>query len=476
MNALLQAARSALISCGLWRENAVLLCALSGGCDSVALLHALCRLRKEMPFSLHAVHVQHCLRGADSLADEQFARSLCRLLRVPLTVENANLTGSMHTPGMETLARERRRLIFEEQMNTLHADALLTAHHQDDQAETVLMHLLRGSGMNGLCGMKTAAPFGCGLIVRPFLPLTKQQLRAALDAQNLSCHEDGSNQEPVTPRNILRLEVLPQLEAIFPGAGAHIAQLSESMQADEAYLSAEAGRLYQAIRYAKPPFHMLAVSPLAAAPEAIRRRALRRWFCDGLTAAYLQPEEQGLSNADTLALSALARQPAGSRLNLPCGLLAARERDWLHLLHQSGKPLCAAKSHALAVEEGRAVYQLSHMRLEAIPAQALPRDACSVILPKEWLEKHPVLRTPQPEDVIHPFGAPGHKPLRRYLTDRKMDFFLRPELPVLCVQNEVLWIPGLCASELLRLDHLPVHALQLSLSGETPFIPKPPKE
>ena len=169
MNALMDAVRAAMQDCGLWREDAVLLCALSGGCDSVSLLHALCRLQKEASFRLHAVHVQHGLRGADSIADEQFVRELCVQLNVPLTVANANLSGDMHTPGMETLARERRRQIFEAQMKNLRAHALVTAHHRDDQAETVLMHLLRGSGMNGLCGMQTAAPFGGGLILRPLL-------------------------------------------------------------------------------------------------------------------------------------------------------------------------------------------------------------------------------------------------------------------------------------------------------------------
>jgi len=215
LNALMQSARSALLQCGLWRNDAVLLCALSGGCDSVALLHTLCRLQRETPFSLHAVHVQHGLRGEESLADERFVRELCRSLKVPLTVENAGLTGDMHTPGMETLARESRRRIFEKQLCTNRADALLTAHHLDDQAETVLMHLLRGSGMTGLCGMQTAAPFGSGLILRPFLGLSKQQLRAALTAENLPFREDGSNQEAVTPRNALRLAAMPQLEALF---------------------------------------------------------------------------------------------------------------------------------------------------------------------------------------------------------------------------------------------------------------------
>jgi len=476
VNALMQDTRSALLSCDLWREESVLLCALSGGCDSVALLHALCRLQKEMPFALHAVHVQHGLRGEDSFQDEQFVRTLCRNLNVPLIVKNAGLTGDMHTPGMETLARERRRRIFEKQMAALHADALLTAHHQDDQAETVLMHLLRGSGMNGLCGIQTAAPFGNALIVRPFLKATKQQLRDALAAENLPFREDSSNQEAVTPRNALRLTVLPQLEKLFPEACAHIAQLSESMQADEAYLSAEADRLFDAACYARPPLFMLAIPPLRTMPEAIRRRVLRRWVRDGLAAAGLAPEERALSHADTLALSALVQEPAGTRRNLPCGLMAARERDWLHLLHQSGEPLCKAKAYAETVDHERRAYVLPHITLTAEKAERLPHDANSIILSKKWLDRHPVLRTPQPEDIIRPFGAPGHKPLRRYLTDRKIDPFLRPALPVLCVQNEALWIPGLCASELLRLDTLPDNALQLTLTGETPFIPKPPKE
>ncbi len=476
MNALMQTARSVLAACGLWREDAVLLCALSGGCDSAALLHALSRLQKEKLFALHAVHVQHGLRGADSLADERFVRELCRSLNVPLTVENAGLTGDMHTPGVETLARERRRILFEKQMRLVEADALLTAHHQDDQAETVLMHLLRGSGMNGLCGMKTAAPFGGGLIVRPFLTIPKQQLQSAMADENLPFCEDGSNQQAITPRNALRLNVLPQLEALFPAAGAHMAQLAQSMQADEAFLSAEADRLYQKLLYAVPPLLMLAAVPLAQAPEAIRRRVLRRWYREGCAAAGLAPQEQSLSHADTLALSALVHQPAGSRLNLPNGLMAARERDWLHLLDQSGRALCGAPPVHEIIGRERTEYVLSHITLTAAPAQLLPRDANSVILSPEWLARRPVLRTPQPEDRIHPFGAPGRKPLRRYLTDRKIDPFLRPALPVLCVQNEVLWIPGLCASELLRLDHPPEQALELTLAGETPFIPKPPKE
>ena len=476
MNALMQALRAALEQSGLWREGAKLLCALSGGCDSVALIHALSRLRSSKNVVVKAVHVQHGLRGEDSAEDERFVRLLCQELQIPLIVEKANLTGDMHTPGMETMARDCRRQIFARQMKAMSADALLTAHHQDDQAETVLMHLLRGSGMQGLCGMQTAAPFGDSLVIRPFLKLPKQQLRQVLEAENLPFREDGSNQETVTPRNAIRLMLMPQLETLFPGSAGHMARLAETLAQDEACLSALGDDVWQQAAYTRAPLFMLSLQVLEKSPEAIRRRVLRRWFTEGLLAAGLQPEERALSHGDTLALSALIHQPSGSSINLPCGLMAAREKEWLHLAHQSGQPLCAAEPYAETVKTGTAQYVLPHMTLHAAPAEYLPRDAFSILLTRGQLSCSPVLRLPQPGDIIRPFGAPGHKPLRRWMTDRKIDPFLRAAWPVLCVDNEVLWIPGLCASEMLRLDAVPSDGIQLTLCGDTPFSLKMPKE
>lgn len=472
MKALTNALQQALTNAGLQKDGACLLIGVSGGCDSVALLHAACRMDRNI--RIHAVHIQHGLRGEDSLLDEQFVRSLCQSLNMPLTVENAGLSGDMHTPGMETMARDRRRLIFERLMNELHADALLTAHHRDDQTETVLMHLLRGSGLKGLCGMSQAAPFGGRLLIRPFLGFSKAQLRAALQTENLPFREDLSNQEAMTPRNALRLNVLPELNGLFPGADEHIARLAESLAADEACLSAEADALYPRILYTGAPLFMLRVKPLAQAPEAIRRRIVRRWYTDGMRHAGLTAGERSLSFEDSCALSALVSRPEGTMLNLPNGLMACREQEWLHLVFQSAQPLCPAAQYTAAVLPEMPVYDLPHASICAAAPKKLPCGASSVILSRELLRQQPVWRMPQPRDVIRPFGAPGHKPLRRYFTDRKADRFLRSAWPVLAVENEVLWLPGLCASELTRLGHLPEEGVELTISGETPF--NSPKE
>ena len=440
MKMLMDAVRRSLESAGLLKTQARLMCGVSGGSDSVALVHALCEVRNDIPFTLFACHIQHGLRGENSAKDEQFVRTLCQQLDVPLIVEHAGLSGSMHDPGMETKARERRREIFLLQMEQLRLDALLVAHHRDDQAETVLMHLLRGSGMAGLCGMKPASSFGSGLLLRPFLDLPKEALKHAVS----SFREDESNFEPLTPRNHLRLKILPQLEALYPGAAAHIAQAAQTISADEAFLTSETERLYQSALYAVPPLFLLNRKLLLAAPEALARRVLRRWWQEGRSLAGISGAELSLSYSETEALFSLIGANPGASCNLPGGLAANAGQACLFLLRQNGEPLVYAPSIA------------AHLQLEQEPAfGSLPQTPEEIILPPELLALNPVFRPIQPNDRIHPFGAPGSKPLRRFLTDRKIDLPLRSALTVLACGNDVWWIPSLCVSERLRLAEIP---------------------
>ena len=466
------AARRALEEAGLLREDAGLLCAVSGGSDSVALLHALCRLRAEAGFRLEACHVQHGLRGEASLEDERFVRALCASLNVSLHVEDAGLTGGMDAPGVEARARESRRAIFARLMDALGMDAVLAAHHRDDQAETVLMRLLRGAGADGLCGMRSCVPFGRGVMLRPFLGIGKGELARALVAEGLSHREDESNQSPVTPRNALRLEVIPAMERLFPGAPARIAEAAETLDADARCLDALAERLYEAALAGLPPLSALRRGVLAQAPEALARRALRRWFREGAALLSPPPDERALGHGDTLALTALARGAAGGARNLPCGLKAVAGRDYLYLLTQEGGPLRPETAVCLPVTAGERAYALGFVRLRQIPAgpdAPAPAHAGEAVLSPAVLALGPVLRRPRPGDRIRPMGAPGEKALRRFLTDRHVDPPLRPWLAVLAVENEVLWIPHLCASERLRLTAVPGGSVRLLAAPPDPF-------
>lgn len=464
MKALLPPVRHALEQADVFRSGAVLLCAVSGGADSVALLHALAALRGEGGYTLLALHVQHGLRGEASLRDERFVRDLCARLRVPLTVEDAGLSGTMHDAGAETRARVGRRRIFLAQMERKRADALLLAHHLDDQAETVLMHMLRGAGMAGLCGMRPCAPFGRGVILRPWLGVSKQALMEALAREHLPYCEDESNFCALTPRNALRLGPLPQLNALFPRASEHIACLADSLAADEACLSDQADALYAAMLVDAAPLFALRRAPLLNAHEALVRRVLRRWVLAGLALTGPLPDERALSHRDTLALLCALR--TGEGCNLPCGLRVQAGPQLLHLLAQTGAPLVPLPAFPPVPVTARADgYALRDVAIaQECAVGAPPADACCAILTPEVLAQSPVWRLPHADDRIRPLGASGAKPLRRYLTDRKVDPLLRPLLPVLAIGSDILWIPSLVTAEALRVTRVSGGCVRLRLT------------
>lgn len=464
MRVLCEAVRRLLCACGLCREGARLVCGVSGGADSVALLHALCRVRAQAGYTLYAVHVQHGLRAEASLEDERFVRSLCRVLSVELLVETLSLPGDMDTPGMETMAREARRCAFARAVRQTQAQALVLAHHRDDQTETVLMHLLRGSGAGGLCGMRERIPFEAGgWLLRPFLDTGKAHILEALASEGLTFREDESNARPVTARNALRLSVLPMLETLFPGASANVARAARALWADEDWLSGQTEALYVRAAYERPPFCALRLQALLPAHAAVQRRVLRRaWLCAARRAG--MPDERALSYEDTLALEALLQAPCGSARSLPGGVRAVRTACYVHI--QPEISVCLPQEPEQLVRPGNTDYTFDHSVFAQQDAEAggpVPRDCQSVVLSPEVLALSPVLRLPEPGDRVRPLGAPGSKPLRRFFTDRKADPFLRRRLPVLAVGGEVLWVPRLCVSERLRLTDVPAGCVRLTL-------------
>ena len=459
---LLAALRRSLEAAGLWRKNALLLAAVSGGGDSVALLYGLALLREDGGFRLAACHVQHGLRGESTRLDQRLTEALCARWNVPLTVREAGLQGDMNTPGIETLAREKRRELFARCMDELSADALLTAHHLDDQAETVLMHLLRGAGGKGLSGIAPRTAFGRGLLLRPLLELSKQELEAVLREADVPFRHDESNDSPCTPRNALRLELMPRLDELFPGATSHLAAAAETARQDEACLEALADGLYCRCRRQGNGVFALLTGPVQEEPEALRLRTLRRFYREGAALAGLHPDERELSRETSLALEELLRKRPGEGMNLPGGLRVLRGQRLLHLFRQGGDALLPFSAPEplelkdaangiggpLTLSLPGGFWEITLAPPESGPFP-LPQDANAVLLEWDELERCR-FRTPLPGDTICPFGAPGQKPLRRFLTDRRLDAPLRPALWLLAEDHHILWIPGLAASERLR--------------------------
>jgi tRNA(Ile)-lysidine synthase len=243
--------------------------AYSGGLDSTVLLTALARLRARARFSLRAVHVHHHLQpAADDWA--RHAHATARALRVPLEVLHARVP--MRGVSIEAAARAARQQLF---IRVLEAgEVLLTAHHQDDQLETVLLALMRGSGLRGLAAMPAVAALGRGRLVRPLLPLPRALLAVWAQRQALCWCEDDSNAQRRFDRNYLRHEVLPALRARWPGAAAAASRSAALL----GLALAEIERVARARWDAAADGSALRATVLRRLPSAQRVEVLRIWL------------------------------------------------------------------------------------------------------------------------------------------------------------------------------------------------------
>jgi tRNA(Ile)-lysidine synthase len=420
-----------------------LLAGLSGGADSVALCRCLLILRERSTVTVSAVHVNHALRGCASDEDETFVRDFCRKYDIPLMVYR--LTPPPH-PG-EGWAREARYDAFRKAMEACRADALVLAHHRDDQAETVLMHLMRGAGLDGLCGMRQESAVNDMKILRPLLNIPSDDLREALRTCGQAWREDATNAEDAYLRNRVRHQLLPFIETLAPGASEHAAQTAALLAADSDALNTLA---QQAM-----PSHgkaYLALSSFENVLPAIRTRMLRLWW----------QETQGsvLDAAHTTALVSLLEAPVGIRCTLLQGVTGYRGYTHLHLMKKQKKP----KSVLLS---GMGEYVLGEITLTLRPDAAKPGNGktCQA-LPLELLQGTN-LRTRQEGDFIRPFGQQGRQSLQDYLVNHKVDAPFRDQLPLLCKGQEVLLACGVGAGHLPRWQE---HFTEAVWSGEIPWL------
>lgn len=292
------------------------LCAVSGGADSMAMLWCLYVLREALCIRVSAAHFNHHLRGAEADRDEAFVKAFCRAHGIPLTVGGADVAryAAEHAMGIEEAARECRYAF----LRGCDCDKLATAHTADDNAETVLLHLLRGSGLRGLCGI----PPKRGKLVRPLLSVTRGQIVAFLQAEGITWVEDSTNAAETCMRNRLRHGVMPALHAMMPCLSERVTVQSCLLREEDQYLDELASALLLEEN------GVYACAPLRAAPEVLQRRALRL-----MTRGVLA---QDVSFAHIAALQGVLTSPSPSaQCALPHGYIARRRYEGIEIVRET---------------------------------------------------------------------------------------------------------------------------------------------
>ena len=258
----------------LIRPGDRVLCAVSGGMDSVCLLHQLRSLAPERGFSLCAAHYNHGLRAVESDRDERFVRALCEQWRIPCVIGRGD--GSARS---EAAARAARYAFLEQTAETEHCAWILTAHTADDQAETVLLNLARGAGLRGLAGI----PPRRGRVLRPLLDTPRAEIAAYLEKHKLPHVEDSTNAADDYARNRLRHEAIPALKSVNAQAVRHAAEAAASAREDEEYLQSLADAVLSSQRGPGA-----ALSDLRALARPVRARVFRALFGDALSQRHVQ--------------------------------------------------------------------------------------------------------------------------------------------------------------------------------------------
>ncbi len=244
--------------------------AVSGGADSVVLLHMLLRLRSEFACELSVLHVNHRLRGDESDADEAFVRELARELGLAVIVENSAVAEG----NVEQQARDQRRAFYQQAMAEHGFERIALGHTRSDQAETVLFRLLRGSGLTGLAGMR---PITADNLIRPLLSCSRDEIRAWAREESIPWRDDSSNLDTSFTRNRLRLETLPALKQAYnPNVETLLVQSADLAQAEESYWHEEIEGLFRRMAGRTRFGLQFDVRELALLHLALRRRLIRR--------------------------------------------------------------------------------------------------------------------------------------------------------------------------------------------------------
>lgn len=426
--ALLAKVRRALEAPEGVRPGETILLGLSGGADSVALLDALIRLSAPMRFRVEAAHLDHTLREG-SRDDAAFCGDLCRKLGVAVHQGSADVRGRArrNRGGLEQAAREERYAYLRSVKEAVGADALAVAHTRDDQAETVLLHLLRGAGGAGLTAMRPRT----GDLLRPLLAVSRAEVLAHLRAAGLDWREDPTNGDPSLLRNRVRHELIPYLEARFnPRIRETLARTSAVQGDEQAFLAASAEGLFgEAVRGEGRGLE-LSGRILREAPRPLARLVLRRALAAsgglrGVRAVHVE----------TLLDRVLGRASSARPLPLPGGREAVfRFGDvWLG----PRRAPVAAFAVRLPVP-GRVVIPggLALVARESRGPAGL-RGPSAVVPASGRL----VVRTRRPGDRVRWRGR--NVSLRRFLIERRVPADRRAGLPLVATGDRILWVPGL---------------------------------
>lgn len=430
----------------LARGGEKLVVGVSGGADSVCLLHILSQWQEELGISLHVAHLNHRLRGAESEADAEYVSSLARRLSLSVTVESCDVEAHRRKRrcSLEEAAREVRYGFLAWAAKETGAKRVATGHTRDDHVETILMHLIRGTGLTGLRGLQPRSEMAMEAgerleIVRPLLVATRQETTSYCREHQLVPRSDSSNLSLSPFRNRIRLELLPLLRRYNPNFDEALWRLAEIAGDELSFTEGQARQVWDSAVRQEGEVVYLDRDRMVALPRALQRQLVR------LAMSCLLGGLKDVSAEHIEAVLGLLTKPAGKILNLSRGVIAAA--DYGRLILKSGTaPSCPLPSlggeYELSVP-GETILPGWRVVVDITQESTEVRDNSLVAhFDLSKVGKKLLVRGRQPGDKFQPSGMKEPKKLQDFMVDAKIPRSWRERVPLVCSPGQILWVVG----------------------------------
>jgi tRNA(Ile)-lysidine synthase len=472
---------------------------VSGGADSVCLLHVLAKWRKGLGIKLHIAHLNHQLRGDESEADAEYVSNLAGSLGIPITIDRQDVAAYRieRNCSIEEAARELRYAFLARVAREVGANRIAIGHTRDDHVETILMHILRGTGITGLCGLAPCSPMAYDsqgmsspasalslrasplslrakrsnlLVIRPLIDITKEETASYCQEYQLAPRIDSSNLSPSFFRNRLRLHLLPLLRQYNPSIDQALLRLADIAKEDSALIEQQASGLWDEVARQENNTIYLDKKQIASLPIALQRHLLR------VAVTKLAGDVRDIEASHIEAARSLLNKPASKRISLPHGIICHGGYDELAITRL---PSVTATSHSAIASEawqsqlppcpfpplsgefplkvpGQTVFPgwkviASIVRervasLSSLGALSTSERTCQSNLVAHFdLQKTGMklfVRQRRPGDRFQPLGMNMPKKLYEFMIDAKIPRSWRGRIPIVCSPQQIIWVVG----------------------------------
>lgn len=437
--------RDTILRHNLLKNGDAVLVALSGGADSVCLLDILCRLSAELGIKVAAAHLNHMIRGAEADRDEAYAAELCTRLGVPFYAERVNIPEiSQHDGVSEELAGRNARYGFFKRICKEHGyTTIATAHNKNDRAETVLMRVMRGTGIDGLCGIKYKRDDG---VIRPILDVLRCDIERYCSKNNLVYCTDSTNSNTDYTRNRVRCELIPFIEKSFnPSIIDSLCNLAENSAEDADFINGYSMRLYNRINSPMPKRKptVIDIKSLLMVADSIQTRIIR------IAAREVMGSEYKLERIHIEAVKALCEKETGALVQLPSGLIVSVKYGWLEFATAAEQMENSDNTeYCYPIEIGSNLpSDAPDITFEVVPS-GYKKQKNQMLIDYDMLEgRNLTIRNRRMGDKMAFFKDGRTRKLKDYWIDKKVPRAQRNKIPLLCADGEVVAIIGDRVSE-----------------------------